>query len=292
MIYSMSDCMTNAAKAFMGAKTGSGRHSTIVAIYNSIRPLPRNYTLKNNDAWCAAFISACGKLESIVPAIIKPECGAHEMYLAYPESQRLADRGRADRGDLVFYDWNQDGRVDHVGIIDYAFDGQLAVVEGNCENSVRYRFIFATDPAIKAIIRPDYGDDEHVMFVTCDVLNLRKEPSMDSEIISELSYGEYVTVRDEVEGWAAVEVGTLEGFCGSAYLANSAPPASGQTITAVNLRSGAGTDSKIIRVLPAMTEFHYTGDRQAVGGSTWERVYVPSMDVTGWLNIKYARPIE
>ena len=286
------DYLICAAQAFRGAETGSDRHSNIVKFYNEITPLPRGYRLKANDAWCAAFVSAVGYIVALVPDVIRPECGAHEMYNAYPAGQRSRGGSDAKRGDLIFYDWNGDGRIDHVGICTYGadVDGEptLTVIEGNCENTVKYRYIKASDPAIYGIARPEYGDTTNIVFVACDSLNLRQGPSMDANVIAEMSYGEYATAYgSEVDGWQFVAYDDKEGYCGADYLSSTPPPEIGHTTTALNLRKVAA--GRIIRVLPAGTEFHYTGDREAVGGGNWERVYIPSMDISGWLNLKYTK---
>ena len=284
--------LIHAAEAFLDAETGSARHANLVKFYNEITPLPRGYRLKANDAWCAAFVSAVGYIVALVPDVIRPECGAHEMFNAYPTEQRSRGGSSAKRGDLVFYDWNGDGRVDHVGICtsctEVGGEQILSVIEGNCENTVKYRYIKASDPAIYGIARPEYGEATDIVFITCDSLNLRQGPSMDAPVILVMSYGEYATAYgSEVDGWQFVAYDDKKGYCGADYLSSTPPPEIGHTTTALNLRRTAA--GRIIRVLPAGTEFHYTGDREAVGGGTWERVYVPSMDISGWLNLKYTK---
>lgn len=285
--------LIHAAEAFLDAETGSARHANIVKFYNEIAPLPRGYRLKASDAWCAAFVSAVGYIVALVPDVIRPECGAHEMYNAYPAGQRSRGGSNAKRGDLIFYDWNEDGRIDHVGICTFGADTieeetYLSVIEGNCENTVKYRYIKASDPAIYGTVRPEYGDTTSILYVNCDSLNLRQGPSMDASVKAVMSYGEYVTAYgSDVDGWKYVEYDDKDGYCGADYLSSTPPPEIGHTTTALNLRKVAA--GKIIRVLPAGTEFHYTGDREAAGGGTWERVYIPSMDISGWLNLKYTK---
>lgn len=39
-------------------------------------------------------------------------------------------------GDIVFFDWQQNGQPDHVGILEKADSDTLTVLEGNSGNSV------------------------------------------------------------------------------------------------------------------------------------------------------------
>ena len=34
-------------------------------------------------------------------------------------------------GDLIFFDWGNDGRIDHVGIVENVTDGRVNTIEGN-----------------------------------------------------------------------------------------------------------------------------------------------------------------
>ena len=294
----LKDRFIKVAEAFYGCQTGDEQQQMIVELYNQIKPLPRGYKLKAGDPWCAAFVSACSYVVAALDYVL-PECGAQEMYYAYPEGRTARTGKPAERGDLLFYDWNHDGRADHVGIVLENMSGYLEVIEGNFGGACQIRHIKNDDQDIYGTARPFWGEsDERVKWVDCDLLNLRADPSMDAEVILEMCYGDPVTVAAESDGWSLVtytdpKLGKKNGYCGSGYLADSAPPILGETTTAVYLRADAGTDSKAIAVLPAGTSIFYTGDRQLIGSAIWERVTVdePS-ERSGWLNRKYTRPVR
>ena len=42
-------------------------------------------------------------------------------------------------GDIIFFDWGDDGSIDHVGIVEYVEDGEVHTVEGNSGDRVRRR---------------------------------------------------------------------------------------------------------------------------------------------------------
>lgn len=291
----MIDAYISVAEGYIGAETGSGRQRRIVEFYNQISPLPRGYRLKYTDAWCAAFVSAVGYMLDLTPAVIRPECGAHEMFTGYAASQRRRGGSGCQRGDLLFYDWNSDGRIDHVGIVTFATDETLQVLEGNKDGSCGYRYIKSSEPAIYGSVTPAWESGSSVKkYVDTDSLNLREAPSMEAKILDVMIYGAEVEVLDEVEGWAAIRYYEAEGYAGASYLSEEKPPATGKILTALYLREGPGTDKRAIMVLPSGTVFHYTGDREVVGSSVWERIFVDRGEdgTVGWINRRYAEPVS
>ena len=43
-------------------------------------------------------------------------------------------------GDLVFFDWERDGELDHIGIVEsVTADGRVHTIEGNADGAVRQR---------------------------------------------------------------------------------------------------------------------------------------------------------
>ena len=42
-------------------------------------------------------------------------------------------------GDIIFFDWEQDGESDHVGIVEYAEGGVVHTIEGNTNDSAARR---------------------------------------------------------------------------------------------------------------------------------------------------------
>ncbi len=102
---------------------------------------------------------------------------------------------------------------------------------------------------------------------TTDYLNLRKGAGTSYDVIMTISKGSTVTVLDKTSNkdWAKVRTSSgVEGWCSKEYLQFSDGSSSGgsveppseeyvQTITAVNFRTGPGTDYSVIRTLPTGT---------------------------------------
>lgn len=134
---------------WLGAHQGDERHKQIVDIYNTIKPLPRGYTVKYTDAWCATFVSAVANnfgMEDLFPY----ECSCYYMVMKLIKMGRWIERDDfvPSTGDLIFYDWkdsvifeNTDnvGVPGHVGIVESVIDGKITAIEGNKSNSVGKR---------------------------------------------------------------------------------------------------------------------------------------------------------
>ena len=140
--------VVNQAKSWIGCKESDGSHRKIIDLYNSHKPLARSYAVKYTDAWCATFVSAtsiaCGYTD-----IMPTECGCGKMIELYQKLGRWEenDAYKPEPGDVIFYDWDDNGvgdnkgASDHVGIVEKVVGTTITVIEGNCSNSVKRREI-------------------------------------------------------------------------------------------------------------------------------------------------------
>ena len=56
----------------------------------------------------------------------------------FQEHKRWRDRSYTPKsGDIVFFDWNGDGKADHVGIVERVTDGTIHTIEGNADDECR-----------------------------------------------------------------------------------------------------------------------------------------------------------
>lgn len=143
-------------ESYSGIREGTEKHSEILSIYNSHKPLARGYTVKKNDPWCMTFISACFIKANAVSALGITECGCQE-YVNYAKANNMVV-SKPTIGDLVFYDWNNDKVANHVGIIYAMSESNLYVREGNRNDMVATRVIARTAPAIICFVRPKYDN--------------------------------------------------------------------------------------------------------------------------------------
>jgi peptidoglycan hydrolase-like protein with peptidoglycan-binding domain len=157
------------AKSMLGRKEADGSFRPIIDAYNEIRPLPRGYRMRYEDPWCAAFVSAVGKMAGLGD-IILAECGCDAMIALYRARGEYHGRDYdAQPGDLIFYNWDGNSSADHVGIIVEKISGGYAVVEGNMSDAVGRRYVpanwlltmgFATPSYDKASVEPPQTDPD------------------------------------------------------------------------------------------------------------------------------------
>lgn len=68
---------------------------------------------------------------------------------------KAVDKYKADPGDVVYFDWELDGVIDHVGIVEYNNGSYLTTIEGNTNNGQVARRTRAMN-TIVCVIRPNY----------------------------------------------------------------------------------------------------------------------------------------
>ena len=151
-------------RGFLGAKEGDKIHKRIIDTYNSMRTLPRNYAVTYTDAWCAATVSAAA-IEAGLTDIIPRECSCTRMIARFQEMGRWQERDDYTPlpGDIIFYDWNDDGKGDcsgnpeHVGVVESVMGLVITVIEGNYHDAVGRRNIAVNGRYIRGYGLPDYA---------------------------------------------------------------------------------------------------------------------------------------
>lgn len=154
-----------AFESFYGLNEADGSFRQIIDLYNTYLPHPRGYKAQYTDAWCAEAASAAA-IKAGVSAIFPVECGCEEMInLAKAAGIWIeADDHVPIKGELMLYDWDDDGngdctgRADHIGAV-VEIDGRtVKVIEGNKNNMVGYRYIDVNSRTIRGYITPRYED--------------------------------------------------------------------------------------------------------------------------------------
>jgi hypothetical protein len=140
------------ATKWIGTREGGTNHKKILSIYNGQTPLPRGHRLRESEPWCAGFVTAVA-VETGCGDIFPRECSCWYMEKMAGEMGYIIDRSKTDVGDVVLYDWEPDGTVDHVGIVVQRNRNTLKVVEGNKSNAVGYRTIGIQSKNIRTVFR-------------------------------------------------------------------------------------------------------------------------------------------
>ena len=153
------------AQQCIGATESNGGHKPIIDTYNAHTPLARGYKVKYTDEWCAVFVSAmairCGYTQ-----IIPTECSCGKMIELFKklDSWQEADDYTPKAGDIIFYDWEDNGKGDntgtpnHTGIVEKVSGTTITVIEGNYNQSVKRRYITLNGKYIRGFGCPKYTE--------------------------------------------------------------------------------------------------------------------------------------
>lgn len=156
--------IVDAARSYLGFSEASGKHRKIIDIYDSKTPLPRNYRVTYSDPWCATFVSAMA-IQCGMSDIIPQECSCYYQVVAFAQLDEWCENDAyvPKMGDIIYYDWQDDGAgdntgaPDHVGIVESYYDEQICVIEGNKSDSVERRYIARNARYIRGFGLPDYA---------------------------------------------------------------------------------------------------------------------------------------
>lgn len=151
------------AQQWVGRKESNGGHKGIIDIYNGHKPLARGYTVKYTDEWCATFVSAVS-IATGNTAIIPTECGCGKMIDLFKKlgSWVEDDTYKPQAGDVIFYDWEDNGKGDnkgtpnHVGIVEKVVNNSITVIEGNYKQAVKRRTLKVNGKYIRGYGVPKY----------------------------------------------------------------------------------------------------------------------------------------
>lgn len=156
--------LVDAACAWEGIREDDGSHRVLIDLYNTIDPLPQDYMVTYDDAWCAAFGSVAA-LEAELLDIIPAECSCNRQIGLFQELG-LWEENDAHLplpGDYIYYDWDFPrsfdctGWPEHVGIVTGTYGPFIRVMEGNKDDDASYRTIWRNDWCIRGYGLPDYA---------------------------------------------------------------------------------------------------------------------------------------
>lgn len=154
------------AKSWLGKNEADESFRYIIDLYNSHKPLARSYKVQYNDEWCATTISAlsihCGYTD-----IIPTECGCQRMIELFDKMGCwIENENRVPNpGDIIFYDWNDNGVgdnngwADHVGIVEKVANNTITTIEGNLNRAVSRNKIAVNSRTIRGYAVPKYDKE-------------------------------------------------------------------------------------------------------------------------------------
>nr|WP_245335534.1 GBS Bsp-like repeat-containing protein [Streptococcus panodentis] len=142
-VSSQRDRVLAAAAALVGVRGGSAEHQRLVNDYNSVRPLPVGYAVKNTDDWCDVFTTVVFQREGLSD-LIGRECGVERHIQIFKNLGIWNEDGNTTpkAGDIITFNWDQNsqqnnGWADHIGIVEKVENGIIHTIEGNSNNQVK-----------------------------------------------------------------------------------------------------------------------------------------------------------
>ena len=152
-----------AAANLVGTSTGSAAHQRMVADYNSVKPLPVGYAVKNTDDWCDIFVTVVFQREGL-SYLVGRECGVERHIQIFKKLGIWNEDGTTtpQSGDIITFNWDKntqqnDGWADHIGIVERVENGWIHTIEGNSSNGVVRRNTYRVGHGnIRGFARPHY----------------------------------------------------------------------------------------------------------------------------------------
>ena len=160
---------------------GGANHSALLAVYNTLDPLPRGVKMLPSYDWCAATITA-NAIRQDMADIFAKECSCTLQIRQWQRMGRWVERDDyvPQPGDIIYYAWDATGSgdwtssVDHVGAVVNCEGGYITAIEGNYKNNVSRRRIPINYKFIRGFAVPDYAslateeEDDMVRYKTID----------------------------------------------------------------------------------------------------------------------------
>ena len=156
------DRVLRAAASLVGVRGGSAAHHQLVNDYNSVRPLPVGYAVKNSDDWCDIFVTTVFQREGL-SGLIGRECGVERHIQIFKRLGIWNEDGTTTpkAGDIITFNWDQNsqpnnGFADHIGIVESVSNGIIHTIEGNSNNQVRRNIYRIGHGNIRGFASPRY----------------------------------------------------------------------------------------------------------------------------------------
>ena len=171
----------NTARAYLGAVQGSAKHKKLIDTFNKVKP--DGWSMTYSAYWCAATVSAWaietfGILNAKKFFPLSANCGTIIKKAKSMKIWKESDAYKPQPGDLILYDWNDNGKgdnvgdPDHVGMVEEVCDNAIRVIEGNKNKMVGQRVIDLNGRYIRGFVIPDYA---RIKIVHSNAYYFRKE---------------------------------------------------------------------------------------------------------------------
>lgn len=153
----------NVWRGWLGFSEANGKFKQIIDLYNSMKPLPRGYAVQYDDEWCDTTVSAAAIAAKMVN-LIGRECGCEEHVKIFKQLGIWEENGTITPkpGYIIVYNWDSkvqpnDGRSDHIGVVESVSNGMITCIEGNKGETVARRVLSVGNGYIRGYAKPRYS---------------------------------------------------------------------------------------------------------------------------------------
>lgn len=154
--------------AWIGGVQGGVAHKEILRIYNNHRPLAQGYMVKDTDAWCMTTVSAAF-IKAGLTHLMPTECSCPRAIGLMQKAGIWQERDdyRPKPADILFYDWQDSGAgdnvgvSDHVGIVEKVVGNTITVIEGNMGGKIGRRTLQVNGKNIRGYGCPRYAAEQN-----------------------------------------------------------------------------------------------------------------------------------
>jgi hypothetical protein len=143
------------AQSQLGTREGTNNYTKYGVWYSSYV----GSSVYQHAAWCAMFVSWCGNQAGLSSDIFYYHAYCPSGVSWYQKKGEWKWKGYAPKmGDIVYYDWNGDRVVDHVGLVESynSSTGNITTIEGNYSDQVKRRTINYKSSSIFGYASPNY----------------------------------------------------------------------------------------------------------------------------------------
>lgn len=96
----------------------------------------RWYGFNSRVEWCAVFVSWVANQAGYIDSKIIPKFSGCQNGIDWfkVRGQWQTANYTPQPGDIIFFDWEQDGKVNHVGVVEKVENNKVYTIEGNSTN--------------------------------------------------------------------------------------------------------------------------------------------------------------
>ena len=135
------------ARQFIGVNQFDDAHRFLVNLYNSGVRSYSGYRVSVYDDWCDIYVSSMYQLAGIIQLIDKEAYVPFHIQLMKNKGIWIG-RSTPQAGDIVTFDWQQDGDSDNIGIVEKVENGRIYTLEGNTSDH--------SDPDLSKFVAKSY----------------------------------------------------------------------------------------------------------------------------------------